>query len=44
MAVLFQGFVATSILDVCHISLLLNSIIVKTFGMFIFRYYHRQLK
>ena len=29
-AVLFQGFVATSILDAYYISLLLKSIIVKT--------------
>ena len=29
-AVLFQGFVATSILDAYHISLLLKDIIVKT--------------
>ena len=34
-AVLFQGFVVTSILDAYHISLLLKSIIVKTQGRFI---------
>ena len=34
-AVLFQGFVVTSILDAYHISLLLKCIIVKTQGRFL---------
>ena len=34
-AVLFQGFVVTSILDAFHISLLLKCIIVKTQGRFL---------
>ena len=33
-AVLFQGFVVTSILDAYHISLLLKRIFVKTQGRF----------
>ena len=39
-AVLFQGFVVTSILDAYHISLLLKCIIVKTQGRFLWRLYH----
>ena len=39
-AVLFQGFVVTSILDACHILSLLKRIIVKTQGRFLWRYYH----
>ena len=35
-AVLFQGFVVTSILDADHISLLLKCIIMKTYGRFLF--------
>ena len=35
-AVLFQDFVATSILDASHIPLLLKGIIVKTYGRFRF--------
>ena len=35
-AVLYQGFVVTSILDAYHISLLLKGIIVKTNGRFLF--------
>ena len=36
-AVLFQGFVVTSILDAFHNSLLLKCIIVKTQGRFLWR-------
>ena len=37
-AVLFQGFVVTSIWDAYHISLLLKRIIVKTQGRFLWRW------
>ena len=36
-AVLFQGFVVTSILDAYHVSLLLERSIVKTQSRFIWR-------
>ena len=39
-AVLFQGFVVTSILDAYHVSLLLERIIVMTQGRFLWRLYH----
>ena len=39
-AVLFQGFVVTSILDAYHISLLLKCTIVETQGRFLWRKYH----
>ena len=36
-AVLFQGFVVTSFLDVYHISLLLKRIIAETQGRFLWK-------